>query len=183
MKVLNLYGGPHSGKTTTAAGLFYKMKLRHIKVKLVHEFAEELVYDNRLEFLLDQQELIFAEQNHRQHVLRGKVDWAVTDSPLGLSLVYPRMNMEQRGVDPWPALQEFESFVLKSITTYDNVNIFLERPDCVFNSYGRAHNLEESIQVDQAIKKMLNATCLKWYTCKADEHVVDKILEEFVLNE
>lgn len=183
MKIVNLYGGPHSGKTTTAAGLFYKMKLRHMKVKLVHEFAEELVYDNRLEYLLDQQELIFAEQNHRQHVLRGKVDWAVTDSPLGLSLVYPRINVAQRGVTPWPALEEFEAFVLKSINTYNNINIFLERPECSFQNHGRAHNLEESILLDEAIKKMLNATCLKWHIYKADEHAVDKILEEFVLNE
>jgi len=80
MKVINLFGGPGSGKSTTAAGLFQKMKLKHMSVELISEYAKKLVYSNRLENMLDQQEYIFAKQNNMLHMLRDKVDFVITDS-------------------------------------------------------------------------------------------------------
>ena len=44
MKVINLFAGPGTGKSTTAAGLFYKMKSKGYMVELVTEFAKDLVY-------------------------------------------------------------------------------------------------------------------------------------------
>lgn len=41
-KVINLYGGPGTGKSTTAAMLFAKMKLAGFNCEYVPEFAKDL---------------------------------------------------------------------------------------------------------------------------------------------
>lgn len=41
--VINLIGGPGSGKSTTAAGLFFRMKSMGVRCELVTEYAKELV--------------------------------------------------------------------------------------------------------------------------------------------
>lgn len=175
MKVINLFGGPGSGKSTTAAGLFYKMKLKGIKVELVTEYAKELVYDKTLELMLDRQEVIFAEQNQRLHRLRNDVDFAIIDSPLLLSYVYPEMNQRQRGVETWPALDAFQNFVVAVINTYDNHNIFLNRPG-TFQSYGREHDLMQAQEIDNAIKGALNKFDMPWHPWPVNDDVVDNIL-------
>ena len=54
MIVINLFGGPSSGKTTMAAGLFRLLKTMNKKVELVQEFAKDLVWENNLGKLSDQ---------------------------------------------------------------------------------------------------------------------------------
>ena len=154
MKVINLFGGPGSGKSTTAAGLFYNMKLNHQSVDLVTEYAKELVWEGRLDDMLDKQEVIFIEQQSRIRRLRDNVDYAIVDSPLLLSCIYPRMNEQQKGVEKWPALDEFMNFVIAVNNTYDNINIFLDRPES-FEANGRDHNLKESQAIDNAIQDTL----------------------------
>ena len=146
MKVINLFGGPGCGKSTTAAAVFVYMKLKGINVELVTEYAKDLVWDNRLDDMLDQQEYIFAKQNHRLHRLREKVDYVVTDSPLLLSLIYPDSLT-------WPAYYEFCEFVRATYRTYDNINFFLNRnKDVEFQQEGRVHNLDQSIIIDNQIR-------------------------------
>jgi len=42
MKIINLYGGPGSGKSTIAAGIFYKAKLDdRYRVELFREMAKD----------------------------------------------------------------------------------------------------------------------------------------------
>lgn len=168
MKVVNLFGGPGSGKSTTAAGLFYKMKLRHSSVELVSEYAKKLLYSNRLDNMLDQQEYIFAKQNHLLHTLRDKVDFAVTDSPLLLSNVYAS--------DDWVCVDAFRTLVTESFHTYDNINIVLNRPD-EFQQYGRRHNREESVEIDASVAKMLKNAGVEYHVFDCDENVVDNILD------
>lgn len=167
MKVINLFGGPGSGKSTTAAGLFYKMKLKHMSVELVSEYAKKLLYANRLDVMLDQQEYIFAKQNHLLHNLRGRVDYAVTDSPLLLSNVY--------ATNDWPGILPFKELVKSTYNTYDNINIVLNRP-VEFQQYGRRHNVEESKKIDHVVTDVLQDAGVNFYTFACDEDVVDTIM-------
>lgn len=168
MKVINLFGGPGSGKSTTAAGLFYKTKLGHESVELVSEYAKKLYYSNRLDDMLDQQEYIFAKQNQLLHSLRNHVNWAITDSPLLLSMVYAS--------DDWPCVRQFKELVLASFNTYDNINIVLERPSVPFQQYGRRHNLEESISIDNQVIQLLNDLDIKYHTfIHSDTEIVNDI--------
>jgi hypothetical protein len=150
VKVINLFGGPGSGKSTTAAGLFYRMKLAGHKVELVTEYAKDLVYAGQLGTMLEQQEYIFAEQNWRLQRLLPHVDWAIIDSPILLSVVYPELNQKQHHIGSWPALPQFKSLVHAQFRCYDNINLFLHRPD-EYQEWGRERKLDEAEEIDRMI--------------------------------
>lgn len=169
MKLINLFGGPGSGKSTTAAGLFYKMKLQHKNVELITEYAKDLVYSEILPIVgKNSQEFIFAEQNRRQQILEGKVDWAITDSPLLLSFFY--------GVGNGRVNEEaFLSMVSDTFRMYDNINIFLDRPT-QFSEIGRSQNLQQSIEVDEALLKVLAFERVEFVRIPADSHTIERIM-------
>lgn len=176
MKVVNLLGGPGSGKSTTAAGVFYFMKLQGFNVELVTEYAKEIVYDGTMDTMLDRQEVIFAEQNQRLHRLRGKVDYAITDSPLLLSCVYPDISVEQQGITPWPALDAFKKFVIAVFSTYNNENFYLHRPD-TFQEDGRYQDQTQAVSVDQRVLDTLTEHKFPFTSCKTDLHTADNIIQ------
>jgi hypothetical protein len=167
MKVVNLFGGPCSGKSAIAAGIFSEMKARHLNAELVTEYAKDLVYSETLNVLKNNQEFIFAEQSRRQRILNGKVDWAITDSPLLLSMHYGRANNF--------ANESFLNHVSDSFRQYENFNFFIERPD-VFQQEGRDHNHEQSLEIDQALKNILKEEGYEHTVVKCDKHTIGKIL-------
>ena len=175
-KVINLFGGPGCGKSTTAAGLFYQMKVAGIKVELVTEYAKELVYDNTLDIMLDRQEVIFAEQNQRLHRLRNKVEFAIVDSPILLSYIYPEMNQEQKNIAHWPALGAFKQLVVEVFHTYDNLNFFLNRQPDTFEEYGRDHNEHQAISLDDRIQQTLSDLSVPHETIDVGPDTVATIL-------
>ncbi len=173
MKVINLFGGPGSGKSTVAAGLFYEMKMKHLNVELITEYAKDLIYSETLNVLKKNQRYIFAEQNRRHHILEGKVDWAITDSPLLLSLFY--------GKNPNDFSEKaFLDLVSDTFRCYDNVNFFLERPNR-FTEIGRDHNLIQSIEIDSALLKILKDEYVEFTRIPTDKHAVGKILSHLKL--
>ena len=86
MKVINFFGGPNSGKSTKAAGLFYKMNMAGYSVELVNEFAKECVWEDNVPMLKDQLYML-AHQHRKILRLEGKVEYVITDS-LILSYYY-----------------------------------------------------------------------------------------------
>ena len=86
-RVINFYGGPSSGKSTAAAGLFYKMKMLGYSVELTDEFAKECVWEGNVPMLKDQL-WVLAHQHRKILRLKGQVDYVITDSPVLLSPIY-----------------------------------------------------------------------------------------------
>jgi len=163
---LNILGGPCSGKSTSAAGLYYKMKMAHMKCELVGEYAKDLVYSDRTQMLTDNQEMIFAEQHYRLHILKDKVDWAITDTSLLLGLVYP----------PAWYPQSFKPFVLDMYHAYENVNVYISRPEH-FQQYGRNHNEDESKELDNSVINMLDLYNIEYTVFAATDNTADELFE------
>lgn len=146
MIVLNLFGGPGAGKSTTAALTFGKLKQAGINAELVVEFAKDLVWEER--HAIRCQPYVFGEQLWRLERLRGKVDAVVTDSPILLSAVY--------GAELGDA---FCSFVLGTFAGFDNVNVFLDRDDVAhpYSSAGRYQaDVDEASAIDVVMHDMLH---------------------------
>ena len=87
MRVVNLFAGPCAGKSTTAMGLSYKMKLAGKNVEYVTEYAKSLTWEKR-DRVLENQLYILAKQDKKLRDLDGQVDWAVSDSPLIIGIDY-----------------------------------------------------------------------------------------------
>jgi len=164
MKVINLFAGPGAGKSTTAAGLFHLMKLAHLSVELVTEYAKEITWEKRDSILSDQL-YMFAKQHRRIVCLKGMVDYVVTDSPLLLSAVYR--------ADSYPAV--FEQLVVEFWNAYDNCNFFLERTK-PYVKLGRRQNEAEAREVDARVKQVLSRYEVPHTLVRGDEEAPARIL-------
>lgn len=162
MRVINLFGGPGAGKSTTSAGLFFKMKNdKEINsVELVTEFAKDLVYAERIKELEpDNQLYITAKQYSRLYRLRGKVDYVITDSPIIQGLMYA----------PEEYFPSFPSLVRELFDSFDNVNIFINRVK-VYRNYGRVHTEEESGIVSNRIINFLDNNQISYIEVNGDNN-------------
>jgi energy-coupling factor transporter ATP-binding protein EcfA2 len=165
MIVINLFGGPGAGKSTTAAGLFFMMKNAGMKVELVTEYAKDIVWAGRHKEL-DDQLYIFAKQHHRLHNLVGKVEFVITDSPLLLSSVYGAF---------MPA--SFHMLVRDLFLKYDNRSIVIERVK-PYAEYGRNQSEFEAREIDKRVNQMIASTIPlnKTHHVPGDVHAPIKII-------
>lgn len=143
MIVINLFAGPGSGKSTTCAGVYSKLKLAGVNCEMALEYAKDKVWENSLD-VLDDQIYVFAKQLHRLNCLKGKVDVIITDSPILLSIIY------NKEVNVY-----FDDLVIEQFNRFKSLNYYVVR-DNTFDSMGRLHNYEESIEKDEQIKVLLN---------------------------
>ena len=169
MQVINLWGSPSSGKSTTAAGLFFLMKINKMKVELVTEYAKDLIWDNNKD-VFGEQTKIFAEQNHRLERLKGKVDYAITDSPLPLTVFYEPDNYSTN----------FEKLVMEKFSSYNNINFFLNRISD-FENFGRIHSENQSKAMSEKLKKFIKERDLDFIEMDATPNTPSNLLND-VLN-
>jgi len=146
MIVINLFGGPGCGKSTAAAGLFYMMKNQGYLVELVTEYAKEIVWADRHTELGDQL-YILAKQHHKLHLIKEKVDFAITDSPLLLINTYSKL------YNRIPS-KNFFTFVSDLNEMFDNRYVILERVKS-YSDVGRVETLEQAMHIDALIKSEL----------------------------
>lgn len=143
MLICNLFGGPGSGKSTTAAQTFGHLKLAGYNAELVTEFAKDLTWDESTK-MLGYQPYVFAQQAWRLERLRGKVDVVVTDSPLLMSLVYTP-----------PALpNSYREYVLWESRRDPTINFLLRRVK-PYNPVGRNQDEEGARKLDTKIEHLL----------------------------
>ena len=166
MQVINIFGGPGAGKSTTAAGVFHAMKKQRLEVELVTEYAKDMTWEGRKNILTDQL-YVLAKQNRRLHRLRGQVDCVISDSPLVLGLIYAQPNY----------FDTFKPFLMEVFNSYDNINIMLSR-DFEYNPNGRNQTADEAEQIDDELRNLLISNRIPFYTVTNDPKVdrVEQIL-------
>lgn len=87
-KIICLYGGPGSGKSTTAAGLFYLLKNEGLTCELNREYIKDWVWEER-KVRPGDQTYYFAKQARKERIyMENNVDVIITDSPLILTHFY-----------------------------------------------------------------------------------------------
>lgn len=168
MKVINIFGGPGAGKSTTAADVFQKMKKMRLEVELVTEYAKDMTWEGRKNVLTDQL-YVLAKQNRRLERLKNhSVDWVVSDSPLVLGLIYQTPKY----------FHTFPSFLLEVFNSYENINILLSR-DFEYNPVGRNQTATEALEIDAMLHRTLEENGIPYHmvTNDPDSKRVDQILK------
>ena len=167
MKVVNVFGAPGTGKSTTAAGLFYEMKKLKLNVELVTEFAKDMVWEKRFN-ILDDQLYVLAKQNRRIARLQDhKIDWVITDSPIPLGLCYLKPNLFS---------ENFAKLLIEVFGKYDNYNFLLSR-NVAYNPIGRNQTESEAIEFDSKVIEILNQHNIPFEKIVGGEPAVSTILQ------
>lgn len=164
LTVVNFFGGPGSGKSTTAALLFGEMKKKHFNVELIHEAAKDFKWED-WDHIFGEQDYIFAHQ-HRliRRLTRHDIDYAVVDSSILLSLFYMP--------DDFP--QSFRQFVKDVFNSYDNINILLDRnPAIPYVQAGRNESERQAIEIDKKVRQYFNDTDTPHHIVRAGNSAVD----------
>lgn len=138
--VINLFGGPGSGKSTGAAYIFSQLKTKGFDCELVTEFAKDKVWEDNKE-VFKNQFYITGKQSFKISRCNGKVNIIITDSPILLGAIYTDSEI-------------FKAAVLEEFNKYRNLNFFIRRQKD-YNPNGRNQTEEEAKSIDVKIANYL----------------------------
>lgn len=168
--VINLIGGPCSGKSTVAAGIFYELKKMGVNCEMALEFAKDKVWEESYR-TLDDQIYIFGKQYHKLWRLNNKVDVIITDSPLLVSLYY---NKEDSNY--------FNDLVLECYNNFENYTYFLKPPQTYVES-GRMQTEKEARQIGNTLEKLLIDNNIVYESLQVGkDNVVEEIVNQYLLS-
>lgn len=166
---INLVGGPGCGKSTTAAGLYYELKKRGISVEYLREPIQRHIW-NEDNLMLSSQIPLFGEDMLQIYGVDGKVDVVIRDTSLLLNIVYDNEDNDL-----------FHALVIQEHKKLRCLDFFLNRGDIPFQDWGRMHNEEESIQLDQKIKdvyRYANVPLVEVNSATAVDDIIQAIMEK-----
>lgn len=160
MVVINMFGGPGTGKSTNSAYIFAKLKEAGINCEYIQEFAKDKTWEEN-GLALQCQPYVTAKQFWRQFRVKDKVQVIVTDSPIITGLLY-------QGFGCSPAWQ---AGVLHQFSLFHNLNIFLVRnPEKhPYNPKGRRQTEEQSKEIDGQTKLLLEMHGLPFHEIVVDD--------------
>lgn len=174
--VVNMFGGPGSGKTTAAFEVMEKLKKAGYVVEYAPEYAKELVWmkDSHLvhpaqrmyaKTLLDgeikHQTQLMNNQIERIRRCVGQCDFVVTDSPIALAAFYLKPASDEQ-------LERFEWTALEAMREFENFNMFVERDVSRYEPEGRLQTAEEAAKIDAHIERFLKSNELYYGTYDHD---------------
>lgn len=172
--IVALYGGPGTGKSTTASLVFGVLKQRGHNVELVHEVAKDFTWEERWATLRNQPYVI-AKQLRNYDRCYGQVDAIITDTSSLLGLIY--------GTNSNPEVaRAFQSWVTADWLARRTLNVFLTRdPERPYNPAGRSQTEQEARDLDRRIAWLLHDLQVPTMSVTMDkdsnEHV-DEIVDE-----
>jgi hypothetical protein len=165
--VVNLYGGPGSGKSTTAAGIFSILKLHGVTCEMALEYAKDMVWEGRHETIKNQV-YVFGKQFNRIYRLLGKVDVIITDSPLLLSIVY-------KPDEPYYN-STFNNFVTYVVDSTDNLHVVLKRVK-KYSAVGRLQTEPEAILIDSKVKELIEENSCMYLEIQGNYEGINELSE------
>lgn len=151
--IINLYGGPGVGKSTSAAYLYYLLKSAGENVELVREYVKDWAWDNR-KFNVYDEIYFLGKQVRHESMLFGKVDWIVTDAPVYMTSYYASLYCSPKlahGV-----LEAAQAFYQQAKDDgHQHLHILLNR-NKPYKADGRYQTEDQAKNMDKGIWEMLN---------------------------
>lgn len=167
MRIVNLFAGPGTGKSTTAAALFAELKYRGVNCELITEYAKDVTWERRGPKVFEAQEYVFAKQHFRMARVADEVDVMITDSPVLMGLVYIPINFY---------LPSLPKVMREAHDRYRSLNILLKR-NKPYNPKGRSQTEDEAKVKDAEIKAMLIEQQVPFIEELATRHAPFAIIE------
>ena len=161
--IVNLFGGPGSGKSTAAFYITAMLKMNGIDCEYTPEFAKDKVWEGNLD-VFNCQFFVTGRQAWQIRRLFNKVEVIITDSPIALGA-------------PYADSEELAACCIKEFNKYKevNYNIVLNRTTD-FISNGRRHSKEESSELDNKIIDLLNKNNITYIKIRPSREGYDNIV-------
>ena len=146
---INFFGGPGSGKSTTAANIFAELKKQHFDVELVTEYVKLWAYEGRYPDKYDQITLFAQQLNHEKTVLKNSQATIITDSPVPQNIVYTDLHSDDH------ISYGLRDLYLGYRKEYPELNIFINRGNKKYKKLGRFGGVEAAKKIDEQTKSFL----------------------------
>lgn len=163
--VVNLFGGPGTGKSTGATYLFSKLKMAGIDAEYVSEFAKDKVWEHNGK-VFECQMYITGKQLWKIQRCLGEVDVVITDSPLLQGTFY---------LEDGNPLRETIIYETKKMR---NLNIMLKRVK-EYNPNGRNQTETEARNMDSKIEDILDNADV-YLKFNADKEGYDQVYDTII---
>lgn len=151
--IINVYGGPGVGKSTSAAYLYYLLKSGQHNVELVREYVKNWAWEGR-KFSVYDEIYFLGKQVRHESMLFGKVDWIITDAPVYMTAYYASIYCSPKlahGVAE--AAQAF--YQQAEVDGHQHIHLMLKRTR-PYNPDGRYQTEAQAAEVDAGVRAMLN---------------------------
>lgn len=179
-KIICLWGGPGTGKSTTCAGLFNKLKKLDYNCEMNREYIKDWVWEDRMPRAGDQ--VYFTAKQARKELIymRKNLDFIITDSPLALTTYYGDIydKYEKLG-QACKSIVKQHHIICKDLG-YKIDHYFLTRHK-KYNTSGRYQDEKTAIEYDTKIKQFLNNYPINYKEVLCDLNVEDKLID-LILN-
>jgi nicotinamide riboside kinase len=166
-KVICLYGGPGSGKSTTQALLFGTLKNMGANCEMIREYIKDWCWEAR-KVRAGDQTYFFAKQSRKERVLIEQgLDFIISDSPLILNHFYGLKYdwLEQECHSSKTLLEHHHYFT--NMMGY-KIEHFIIKRSKQYNPNGRYQTEQEAKQFDKEIQDLLDRLNIKY-------HIVDSV--------
>lgn len=177
-RIICLYGGPGVGKSTTCAGLFYKLKLTGYDAEMNREYIKDWIWEDR-KIKEGDQPYFFAKQARKERVyMQAGLEFIITDSPLVLTHFYGMKydEFEQKYNTSLNMLKNHHK-VCQDLG-YKIDHYVLERVKA-YNPNGRYQSQKTAASFDEEIKSLLNSLGIKYDVVPGDDRAVEQILSKY----
>jgi len=173
--IINLVGGPGSGKSLYSAYLFTMLKIKGYNVEYTQEYAKDLVWRKKYDVLRNQHIVSY----HQYKALKGAakyVDAVITDGSLIHSFYYNRYTEIN-----YSNIELTEEQIEKYFNKFENIVIYLKRnPKYPYQKEGRYQTEEEAKEIDKKMKNILKEKRIKYKEIMADMDNVDDMLKYII---
>lgn len=165
--VVNIFGGPGSGKSVLASDLFVHLKKRGIEAACPEEHAKKAIWSGQ-PWLLDEQIVLVGRTWETIHMLLDKVDVILIDSPLLLCSVYAKAGEPS-------SFHDLTAFLHRRTR---RINILLKRsPDLAYSTNGRRETADQALTVDDKIQSALRLSGEPFVTATSGEDSVSLLAD------
>jgi len=172
--IINVYGGPGVGKSTSAAYLYYLLKAAGANTEMVREYVKGWAWENRAFSAYD--EIYFlGKQVRHESMLFGKVDWIVTDAPVYMTAYYASLYCSPQlahGISQ--AAQAF--YKQAEEDGHQHLHLMLTRTKA-YQADGRYQTEDQALSIDNGVREMLSKFKVSIINCKPEEESLSLTLK------
>lgn len=172
--IINMYGGPGAGKSTSAAYLYYLLKAAGENVEMVREYVKNWAWEGRKISAYDQIYFLGKQVRH-ESMLFGKVKFIVTDAPVFMSVYYASAFCT-------PVLAEgvkrtVQAFYQQTLEDgHKQYHVLLQR-DHAYASEGRYQTETEAKQIDVKLEEMFTDLKLPLIKVSSNEDALKELFK------